>query len=83
MTRLLEWKTYMVLARRTLLAIDRAEPATLDELTFSSRMGPAKVERLGRELLETVREGHSQCRQGLLGPEPAGSRLARGRRASR
>jgi ATP-dependent DNA helicase RecQ len=53
--RALGWKTYMVLQRRALLAIERHAPRTLHELERVPGLGPAKVERFGKEILEIVR----------------------------
>ena len=54
--RELGWKTYMVFQRAAMLAIDRAEPATLDALTRIPGLGPAKIERFGEDILQIVRE---------------------------
>jgi len=54
--RKLGWKTYMVFQRAAMLAIDREEPATLDELARIPGLGPAKIERFGEDILAIVRE---------------------------
>ena len=53
--RSLKWKTYMVFQRKVMIEIDRAEPQTLAELERIPGLGPAKVERFGRDILELVR----------------------------
>jgi len=54
--RELGWKTYMVLQRKALLAIETHAPETLDELARVPGVGPAKVERFGEEILAIVRQ---------------------------
>lgn len=54
--RELGWKTFMVLQRKALLAIEKSAPATLDELERVPGVGPAKVERFGEEILAIVRQ---------------------------
>ena len=46
----------MVFQRAAMLAIDREEPSTLDELARIPGLGPAKIERFGEDILEIVRE---------------------------
>ncbi len=53
--RELGWKTYMVLQKRTLMAIDAIEPETLEELERVPGMGPSKLERFGEDILGIVR----------------------------
>ncbi len=54
--RALGWKTYMVLQKRTLMAIDAIQPETLEGLERVPGMGPSKVERFGEDILEIVRQ---------------------------
>jgi ATP-dependent DNA helicase RecQ len=51
----LKWKTYMVLQRKVMLAIERTEPRSLAELERIPGLGPAKVARFGDDILELVR----------------------------
>lgn len=51
----LKWKTYMVLQRKVMLAIERTEPQSLTELERIPGLGPAKVARFGDDILELVR----------------------------
>ena len=53
--RELGWKTYMVMQKRTLMAIDAIEPETLEELERVPGMGPSRVERFGEDILGIVR----------------------------
>jgi ATP-dependent DNA helicase RecQ len=53
--RALKWKAYMVFPRSTVLAIDREEPASADELARIPGLGPARIERFGDDILELVR----------------------------
>ncbi|MBW2287484.1 MAG: RecQ family ATP-dependent DNA helicase [Deltaproteobacteria bacterium] len=53
--RALKWKTYMVFQRRAILAIDREEPDSLDALARIPGLGPAKIERFGKDILDLVR----------------------------
>ncbi|CAM9840103.1 unnamed protein product, partial [Discosporangium mesarthrocarpum] len=54
--RELGWKTYMIFQRAAMLAIDREEPASLEELARIPGLGPAKIERFGKDILAIVRE---------------------------
>jgi ATP-dependent DNA helicase RecQ len=54
--RELGWKTYMVMQKRTLMAIDEIQPDTLEMLERVSGMGPSKVERFGQDILDIVRQ---------------------------
>jgi ATP-dependent DNA helicase RecQ len=54
--RKLGWKTYMVFQRNVIMAIDRMKPESLAELERVPGMGPAKVERFGKDVLALVRE---------------------------
>ncbi|MAG30172.1 MAG: ATP-dependent DNA helicase RecQ [Deltaproteobacteria bacterium] len=54
--RSLKWKTYMVFQKNVMLAIEREEPESLEALARIPGMGPAKVERLGRDILDLVRQ---------------------------
>jgi ATP-dependent DNA helicase RecQ len=58
--RQLKWKSYMVFQRKTMLAIDRAEPRTRAALTKIPGLGPAKIERFGDDILDLVRKHGSQ-----------------------
>ncbi|MCA9501657.1 MAG: ATP-dependent DNA helicase RecQ [Myxococcales bacterium] len=58
--RSLGWKTYMVFQRGVMLAIERAEPATLAELARVPGLGPAKVDRFGEDVLAIVRQHRSR-----------------------
>jgi ATP-dependent DNA helicase RecQ len=51
----LKWKTYMVFQRKVMLAIERAEPQSVEELERIPGLGPAKVARFGDDILELVR----------------------------
>ncbi len=51
----LGWKTYMVFQRKAMLAIDREEPQTLDDLARIPGLGPAKIEKFGEDILDIVR----------------------------
>ena len=53
--RQLKWKSYMVLQRATIAAIDRARPDTREALSKISGLGPAKIARFGDEILAVVR----------------------------
>jgi ATP-dependent DNA helicase RecQ len=53
--RELKWKAYMVLQHKTILAIDREEPATPEALARIPGLGPAKLERFGDDILDVVR----------------------------
>jgi ATP-dependent DNA helicase RecQ len=53
--RALKWKTYMVFQRSVILAIDRQEPDSLAALARIPGLGPARIERFGRDILELVR----------------------------
>jgi superfamily II DNA helicase RecQ len=54
--RSLKWKTYMVFQKNVMLAIEREEPESLEALARIPGMGPAKVERFGRDILDLVRQ---------------------------
>jgi ATP-dependent DNA helicase RecQ len=54
--RALKWKTYMVFQRNVMIAIDRAEPDSLEALERIPGLGPAKIERFGDDILALVRE---------------------------
>jgi ATP-dependent DNA helicase RecQ len=54
--RALGWKTYMVFQRKVMLAIDREEPDSLEALARISGLGPAKIERFGKDVLGLVRQ---------------------------
>jgi ATP-dependent DNA helicase RecQ len=53
--RQLKWKTYMVLQRATIAAIDARRPTTMHELAQIPGLGPAKLARFGEEILALVR----------------------------
>ena len=52
----------MVFQRNVLMSIDREEPETLEALERIPGLGPAKVERFGKEILEIVRSNRRQDR---------------------
>jgi ATP-dependent DNA helicase RecQ len=56
MARQLGWKTYMVFQKRVMVAIDRAEPDSIEALAQISGLGPAKIERFGEDVLGLVRQ---------------------------
>ena len=45
----------MVFQRRTVVAIDRQRPTSLEALLRIPGLGPAKVERFGNDILDIVR----------------------------
>lgn len=53
--RTLGWKSYMVLQKKVILAIDREQPDTLTALADISGLGFVKVERFGEDILALVR----------------------------
>lgn len=53
--RALQWKTYMIFQRATMLAIERQQPETLEALARIPGLGPSKIERFGEDVLELVR----------------------------
>ena len=53
--RALGWKAYMVLQRRVIAAIDQERPTSLAALERVPGMGPSKIERFGREIIDIVR----------------------------
>jgi ATP-dependent DNA helicase RecQ len=55
MARKLRWKTYMVLQRATILAIDQQRPASHADLARIPGLGPAKIARFGDDILAVVR----------------------------
>ncbi len=57
--RQLKWKTYMVLQRATIAAIDARRPTTMHELAQIPGLGPAKLARFGEEILALVRTNTS------------------------
>jgi ATP-dependent DNA helicase RecQ len=55
MARQLRWKTYMVLQRATIVAIDQQRPASHADLARIPGLGPAKIARFGDDILAVVR----------------------------
>ena len=55
MARQLNWKSYMVLQRATIAAIDQHRPASLADLARIRGLGPAKIARFGEDILAVVR----------------------------
>ncbi len=55
MARRLRWKSYMVLQRATIAAIDQQRPASLADLARIRGLGPAKIARFGDDILAVVR----------------------------
>lgn len=53
--RALQWKTYMIFQRATMLAIERQQPETLEALARIPGLGPSRIERFGEDVLELVR----------------------------
>ncbi|HEY5937620.1 MAG TPA: HRDC domain-containing protein, partial [Kofleriaceae bacterium] len=53
--RQLKWKSYMVLQRATIAAIDAQRPATIEALARIPGLGPSKIARFGTEILAVVR----------------------------
>jgi ATP-dependent DNA helicase RecQ len=54
--RELKWKLFMVLQKRTIVALDAERPKTLKALEAIPGLGRAKIDRFGAELLRIVRE---------------------------
>jgi ATP-dependent DNA helicase RecQ len=54
--RELRWKTYMVMQRNTIAAIDRQRPTSLEALARIPGLGPSKIERFGNDILAVVRK---------------------------
>lgn len=54
--RSLKWKPYMVFQQKALVAIDANKPLSLTALQAIPGLGPAKIERFGRDILALVRE---------------------------
>ena len=54
--RMLRWKSYMVLQRATIAAIDAQRPATLAALARIPGLGPAKIARFGDDILGLVKK---------------------------
>jgi ATP-dependent DNA helicase RecQ len=55
MARRLRWKTYMVLQRATIVAIDQHRPTSHADLLRIPGLGPAKIARFGDDILAVVR----------------------------
>jgi superfamily II DNA helicase RecQ len=55
MARQLRWKSYMVLQRATIVAIDQQRPASHADLARIPGLGPAKIARFGDDILSVVR----------------------------
>jgi DNA helicase-2/ATP-dependent DNA helicase PcrA len=55
MARRLRWKSYMVLQRATIVAIDQQRPASHADLARIPGLGPAKIARFGDDILAVVR----------------------------
>jgi ATP-dependent DNA helicase RecQ len=53
--RQLKWKSYMVLQRATIAAIDAQRPATIEALARIPGLGPSKIARFGADILAVVR----------------------------
>jgi ATP-dependent DNA helicase RecQ len=60
MARQLRWKPYMVFQTRTIVALDAERPVTLAELARIPGLGPARVERFGRDLIELMKQQRSK-----------------------
>ncbi len=56
MARSLKWKTYMVLQRGVILAIEKQKPTSTADLMRISGLGPMKIARFGEDILEVVRK---------------------------
>jgi ATP-dependent DNA helicase RecQ len=54
--RELKWKLFMVLQKRTIVALDTKRPQTLKALEAIPGLGRAKIDRFGSDLLRLVRE---------------------------
>lgn len=54
--RSLGWKPYMVFQTKVMLAIDAQEPDSIDALHRISGLGPAKVDRFGKDILKLVEQ---------------------------
>jgi ATP-dependent DNA helicase RecQ len=54
MARQLKWKTYMVLQRGVIAAIDQQRPTTKEALARIPGLGPAKIARFGDDILAVV-----------------------------
>jgi ATP-dependent DNA helicase RecQ len=55
MARALRWKAYMVFQDRVIAAIEEERPRSLAALERVPGLGPAKIARFGRDILEMVR----------------------------
>jgi ATP-dependent DNA helicase RecQ len=55
MARQLKWKTYMVLQRGVIAAIDQQRPTSKEALARIPGLGPAKIARFGDDILAVVR----------------------------
>jgi ATP-dependent DNA helicase RecQ len=62
--RALQWKTYMIFQRATMLAIERQRPETLEALARIPGLGPSKIERFGEDVLELVRRHRPRAHAG-------------------
>lgn len=55
MARALRWKAYMVFQDRVIAALEEERPRSLAALERIPGLGPAKIARFGRDLLDIVR----------------------------
>jgi superfamily II DNA helicase RecQ len=55
MARALRWKAYMVFQDRVIAAIEEERPRSLAALERVPGLGPAKIARFGRDILDMVR----------------------------
>jgi len=62
--RALQWKTYMIFQRATMLAIERQQPETLEALARIPGLGPSRIERFGEDVLEIVRRHRPRALDG-------------------
>lgn len=54
MARKLKWKSYMVFQNKVMDSIDEIRPKTLRDLEKISGLGPAKIEKFGKDILAIV-----------------------------
>jgi len=52
--RNLGWKPYMVLQKKTIVAIDEQRPTSIDELSGIEGLSASKIERFGQDIVEIV-----------------------------
>ena len=55
MARQLKWKSYMVMQRGVIAAIEKHRPTTAEALARIPGLGPAKIARFGADIIAIVR----------------------------